>query len=236
MKKKLIVLMVIMLLMVGSSVAIAGNMIKVYVNGKQVISDQQPFITNGRTMVPLRFVAEALGAEVNWDGATESVLIEQNYKPFTQEDFLSVEKLQTKHGIVIMNHLEYDKLSAAHTNLLTCVINLTQDNTNEGNARYNKAIKQLEEALIYELAAQYLIESIKNENTSGLTISLKTYSSIREDLLEVVNDLGSNWTLEDILSDFNETRITLDSLGPGLENNLINSSDEVSCYLEKYRQ
>ncbi|MDK2784787.1 MAG: hypothetical protein PWR11_653 [Bacillota bacterium] len=40
--------------------------IKVFVNGNQVnFPDQQPYIENGRTMVPVRFVAEALGAKVD---------------------------------------------------------------------------------------------------------------------------------------------------------------------------
>jgi hypothetical protein len=40
--------------------------VKVFVNGNQVnFPDQQPYIENGRTMVPVRFVAEALGAQVD---------------------------------------------------------------------------------------------------------------------------------------------------------------------------
>ncbi|HHV75989.1 MAG TPA: copper amine oxidase N-terminal domain-containing protein [Syntrophothermus lipocalidus] len=30
---------------------------------------------NGRTLVPLRFVSEALGAEVNWNAATRTISI-----------------------------------------------------------------------------------------------------------------------------------------------------------------
>ena len=37
------------------------------------ISDAAPFMTNNRAMVPLRIIADALGAEVYWDGATRSV-------------------------------------------------------------------------------------------------------------------------------------------------------------------
>ena len=41
--------------------------IKIVVNGERVNSDVQPFILDGRVMVPIRFVGEALGAEVSWD-------------------------------------------------------------------------------------------------------------------------------------------------------------------------
>jgi hypothetical protein len=34
-----------------------------------------PFIQNGRTMVPLRFISEAFGAEVTWDQATKAVTV-----------------------------------------------------------------------------------------------------------------------------------------------------------------
>src|SRR5690625_1020661 len=35
-----------------------------------------PYVIQGRTMVPLRFVSESLGAEVNWDAATKTAFIE----------------------------------------------------------------------------------------------------------------------------------------------------------------
>lgn len=37
------------------------------VNGVSVKSDSAPFIERGRTMVPLRFIAESFGFEVDWD-------------------------------------------------------------------------------------------------------------------------------------------------------------------------
>lgn len=41
--------------------------ISVYVNGIKVTFDQQPFIQDGRTLVPVRAIFEALGASVEWD-------------------------------------------------------------------------------------------------------------------------------------------------------------------------
>jgi len=48
---------------------------KAYVNEKEVTLDVPAQIKNGRTFVPLRFVAEALGAEVKWDGVTRTIAI-----------------------------------------------------------------------------------------------------------------------------------------------------------------
>lgn len=53
---------------------------KALVNGKEVAFDSQAITSGGRTLVPLRFVSEALGAEVNWDSPTSTVFIS------TQED------------------------------------------------------------------------------------------------------------------------------------------------------
>ncbi len=46
-----------------------------YINGEKVKLDSPAFIANGRTYLPVRFVAEALGADVNWDAATQQVVI-----------------------------------------------------------------------------------------------------------------------------------------------------------------
>ena len=45
------------------------------VNGQVVTIDQPGVIVGGRTLVPLRFVAESFGVGVNWDGATRTVTI-----------------------------------------------------------------------------------------------------------------------------------------------------------------
>jgi len=46
-----------------------------FVNSKQVTLDVAPQIIEDRTLVPARFIAEALGATVNWDEATSTVII-----------------------------------------------------------------------------------------------------------------------------------------------------------------
>lgn len=45
------------------------------VNGTERPLDQPPVISNGRTLVPVRFVSEALGARVEWEAHTRAVLI-----------------------------------------------------------------------------------------------------------------------------------------------------------------
>ena len=50
------------------------NVITVTLNGKKIIFDQPPIIVDGRTLVPLRAIFEELGATVNWDGNTQTVI------------------------------------------------------------------------------------------------------------------------------------------------------------------
>jgi len=49
-----------------------------YYNGALLTSDVAPFLSGGRTMVPLRLVAEALGATPRWDDATATAYIYKN--------------------------------------------------------------------------------------------------------------------------------------------------------------
>ncbi|MFA7468331.1 MAG: copper amine oxidase N-terminal domain-containing protein [Desulfotomaculaceae bacterium] len=68
MKKWLAGVAVLVLLISCAAVAAANNPVKLIVNGREIKADVPPQMVNGRTMVPVRWVAEALGAEVRWDG------------------------------------------------------------------------------------------------------------------------------------------------------------------------
>jgi hypothetical protein len=62
--------------------AAGGNMIEVFYNVKDIkinmvsnMPEQKPFIYNGTTYVPLRYVADSLGQDVGWDGKTQTIFI-----------------------------------------------------------------------------------------------------------------------------------------------------------------
>lgn len=44
-------------------------------NNEEVTLDSPAFIENDRTYTPLRFIAEKLGADVDWNGETQEVTI-----------------------------------------------------------------------------------------------------------------------------------------------------------------
>ena len=50
-----------------------SSQITVIINGKPLALEQPPIIENGRTLVPLRAIFEALGAEVDWNPETQTV-------------------------------------------------------------------------------------------------------------------------------------------------------------------
>lgn len=67
----------------GSTVSLGSKVLKlqidsfdVQVNGETEQLDAAPFMRGGRTMVPVRFITEQLGASVNWEEATRQVLID----------------------------------------------------------------------------------------------------------------------------------------------------------------
>lgn len=64
----------ILLLITCLVTTIFANGISVTLNGVKIdFADQEPTIVEGRTLVPLRAIFEALGASVEWDGATSTV-------------------------------------------------------------------------------------------------------------------------------------------------------------------
>lgn len=71
------------------------------VNNQPIILDVPPKNINGRTMVPTRFIAECLGAEVEWDGAFNTVRITSNRINENGDNGLIIEqnKIEEKDGI-----------------------------------------------------------------------------------------------------------------------------------------
>jgi hypothetical protein len=61
----------------SKTVAMTNNESSFTVNGEEVTPDVPQQIIDGRFMLPLRAVGEAIGAEVNWDGETKTASIKK---------------------------------------------------------------------------------------------------------------------------------------------------------------
>ncbi len=66
-----------MFIQLPSPEAIAINEPRLLLNGRNITSIAEPVIQNDRTLVPIRFIAEQLGAQVYWNSENRTVKIEK---------------------------------------------------------------------------------------------------------------------------------------------------------------
>lgn len=82
MKKKNVISKILLLLLILSSFIFSGykiqKPIKIYINGQLIESDQPPLLIDNRTFVPIRVIAEDLGATVNYNKEDRIVTIRRN--------------------------------------------------------------------------------------------------------------------------------------------------------------
>lgn len=71
--KKIFLLIFTAILSVGTMITVlANNDIKVLLNDEYIQFDAEPFIEDGRTLVPIRAITEAMGCEVEWNTGTQT--------------------------------------------------------------------------------------------------------------------------------------------------------------------
>ena len=82
-------------------ITIGSNQLDKDINGINKITtmDAAPYIKNGRTMLPIRYVAEALGLSVEWINETRTVII--------QDMFFKVE-IPVDTNLIIVNGVQYE--------------------------------------------------------------------------------------------------------------------------------
>jgi len=80
MKKILLTASVIMVTFLSFASVMAADDISIFINGKKLITDTPPRIINGRTMIPLRDVSEAIDCTVTWFAPEKRVDIYSPYK------------------------------------------------------------------------------------------------------------------------------------------------------------
>lgn len=73
MRKYLILLLTALIILFPLSGVVQATP-KVFIDGNEIVFDVPPDIQNGRILVPLRAIFETLGAEVQWEGATQTVV------------------------------------------------------------------------------------------------------------------------------------------------------------------
>ena len=76
-------ILALILCMASASITKADSDIAIRLNGENMKFEQNPFIDDGTTLVPMRAVFEALGAGVEWDGETRTIISEKNNTTIT---------------------------------------------------------------------------------------------------------------------------------------------------------
>ncbi|MFZ5898441.1 MAG: copper amine oxidase N-terminal domain-containing protein [Bacillota bacterium] len=87
--------------------------VKVNVDGQDIDSDVPAITIDGRALVPLRVISEALGANVNWDPGTKTVTIVSkspplNYEPPTEEGrYKAGDEIEMTKAVVLISGVRY---------------------------------------------------------------------------------------------------------------------------------
>jgi len=76
--KKFLIGFLLGVFLATTGLALAGQNIKLIVDGREIQCDVPPQEINGRVLVPARFLAEALGAKVEWDAVNNAVVVTKN--------------------------------------------------------------------------------------------------------------------------------------------------------------
>ena len=122
------------------SIPVSFNNIKIVVDGQQISTSKEPFTYEGTTYLPVRAVAEAVGKDVSWDGATKTVYIGE--VPATTPTQATTSEITLKDG-----HYTAGKDFPAGKYNVVCI-------EGYGNAYSNNAFGGLNEVM----AAPYYLE------------------------------------------------------------------------------
>lgn len=90
--KKFSIFLLAIILFIPNNVFAAKD-ITIKLDNKTVQTDVAPYIKDDRTFVPIRFISEALGYDVNWNEDTREVKITRN----SNEIVLTIDK-KNCHG------------------------------------------------------------------------------------------------------------------------------------------
>lgn len=94
-----------------------GNKIAL-VDENKLTLDVPPQIINGRTMVPVRFISEGLGADVEWDGATKTVTITMDSIEYLKNEIKTLsDDLNKKDSLIKQKDEKIEELQIKVNNL-----------------------------------------------------------------------------------------------------------------------
>ncbi len=179
-------------------------------SGESVELDSAPVIIDGRTLVPVRFIAETLDLVVGWDGSSNTVII---------IDITSLEEILATKAPTFYEYMNNEfSIPESFSTVLDLVLNIKYTNSAEKSANTNvkfdlDAILNASKTL-YELDLGYkatgkgqLFEQIMKAGYDNVTIDMlldlaSEAAYMKSSLLE--SEIGDNWLkIEQDLSEIN---------------------------------
>jgi hypothetical protein len=177
--KRVTIILTVMMLLFCTATASAADTIHLIVNGKEITPDVPPQVINGRTMVPARHIAEALGANVNWDESSRSVYI--NWTDYNLIGIAIADRMQQnqsfKNDILKVYYKYYDDYGNPKT---------ASSQLDQRPAATNNTDNQQNNYLISQLQSQ--IANIKSQAQSKRTTIETNYTTAKSALDQQVNE------------------------------------------------
>jgi phosphatidylserine/phosphatidylglycerophosphate/cardiolipin synthase-like enzyme len=171
-KRYLVVLLVVAGLFV-SSFAYAAQPITLVVNGQTITCDVPPELINGRTMVPISAVADALGCQVSWNGSAQEVDITAAAGSSDQLEYYFPRAGQHPDQELI------NVINSAKSNLDIAIYSITKDNivqaiaAAKGRGVTVRLISDKEES-----ADQYQVKALDTLESDGIPVKINHHSGL----------------------------------------------------------
>jgi len=184
MKKYLLIPAIIVSILFASSLSASGvsdkTTIKLqigsknaYIDGVKKLLDVPPIILDGRTLVPIRFVSEGIGAQVDWDAASKTITITMDSLTYLKTQINSL----TNDKIALQK--ENTQLKDKTSQLQNTVNTLTKENND-----LKKKVSELEETLK------------KTEQLSVQTVEMHiTYEGFKPNVFNIKKGIPVKWII-----------------------------------------
>lgn len=177
------ILVIVAVSIVASTVLAAGitykgyNVINVVLNGQALTSDVPAINLDGRTMLPVRAIAEAVGADVQWDEATQTVTLTTGAAAPTVPVAPGGAIVEGVRGIVWG--------SSQATVRATEKARLVPGHTSDTTLYYETTVQGMEVVIAYDFVEDRLIGAIYmfQHDHSNPTEYIDDFKSLKSDLI-----------------------------------------------------
>ncbi|WP_068774260.1 copper amine oxidase N-terminal domain-containing protein [Paenibacillus sp. FJAT-26967] len=195
MKKKVISIAAVLSIFAGvvSASSINGSykghsIVKVKVNGDYVSSDVPGINLDGTTMLPVRAVAESLGANVKWDPDTYTAEIAPS------PTLKSIDEIAKHLKSYNIYSLDYHTDGSGYTQFIAIYEGLFFMG-NEG--KYNEAIKEIAKQAITLGTTDFVFADIMGQTISGVTEDARAFFNGKLTESQFIDTLIQEWMDEE---------------------------------------